>query len=643
MERNSKIPKMIMSIVLVSWIFLSSFSNSNLTFGSIGSSPGLVLPFSISSGASPGIVSPTTLTTTNDDNSGSGELTINLDVENDQNNLNSNERHDPNLITTIRSVRVDGVSLNPTTDNGIKVIERNIRFTFTGPSPDLPGQTFETFRCRLINEPASEDNPRPPFTNCTSPIEYNNLDILPGDGTKRFEVFARATIDDNDNNDNNDVIVEGDVDSFTWQIVSANSPDIGREASEVEEESKTVETTNQILANEEAARGNLQTLENTLQQEETADQISNTINTPFKECDGDFVDYAVYNVHGSADVSDIFGSGIIPSGYEKKDVPVALILFNDLQPTEHKNIILNNNQPFIRAELVAFPGDSSNQRSTNYEIKKITTDCKINALVGERQELGTDENVNTADGGDSAAIVKQRTELNPPFSRCIVTAGAGTPPGLEQRTDAGSVLDFNPNPNIGALSGDVNNRFRSDDSINNNQIDSINNEQIQSDVERIQAEAETIGALTGLNEEQEQQIEQSRLLAESGRNAAALPSSITQEAPGPATGDRSDVAKYIIAGTVDLENTNFEGGRQDTVLRLYNIFDPTKAPEFLTANTKNSNNLFMTARLEVDPGNTDSWEILFMGLTEVSTECLAIPFVSSPKTIGTSGSDFFTS
>jgi hypothetical protein len=82
---------------------------------------------------------------------------------------------------------------------------------------------------------------------------------------------------------------------------------------------------------------------------------------------------------------------------------------------------------------------------------------------------------------------------------------------------------------------------------------------------------------------------------------------------------------------------------QDTVIRLYNIFDPTKAPQFQTANTVNSNNLFMTARLEANPGNTDSWEVVFIVLAEVSTECLQIPFVSSPKTIGTGGSDFFVS
>ena len=58
--------------------------------------------------------------------------------------------------------------------------------------------------------------------------------------------------------------------------------------------------------------------------------------------------------------------------------------------------------------------------------------------------------------------------------------------------------------------------------------------------------------------------------------------------------------------------------------------------------TKNSNNLYITAKIEVDPGDTDSWKVFFLNLSEVSTECLNIPFVSGPRLIGVSGVDFFS-
>lgn len=452
----------------------------------------------------------------------------------------------------------------------------------------------------MLNEPTLES-----FTNCNSPQFYSNLGL----GLRVFEVKAVFTV--------NGVQVESLPDTFRWRIVSITPvPDVEREASDVAQEAEATETANQLLANEGYAEGQLNVLEDATANMEAADELASFINPPFKVCD-DTTDYAIYNVHGSADLGDLFGSdtGISASGddktsRDKTSIPIALILFNDLAPAEHKNIILNNNQPFMRAELVAFPGDPTEQISTNYEIKKVTTDCKENALVEEAQNLGSEDNVNTPDGGDSAATTTTRDKLNPPFKRCTVPEGGGAKPA--------GTLEADPGEDPDAIIRD------------SNLPGAIREDLIQSD-------AENVVPTTGLSEEEAAQVRLDEELAES---ADTTPSTLAEE-EFPASGANTDVAKYIIAGTIDLNGASFEDGMQDTVIRLYNIFDPTKAPQLQTANTVNSNNLFMTAKLEASPGDTDSWEIVFIVLTEVSTECLQIPFVSSPKTIGTGGSDFF--
>ena len=564
--------------ILISWLFISSILSSSQVFGASSPSANLVLP---------------TVSNSYSEDSLSG---ISYNFANDGTQFDSaNLEQDESLPRpTITSVRVDGASLDPNIDNR-RVLENNISFEFTVPQA---GQIFEYFECKVRGDRENLAS----FTRCNSPQTYNSLGL----GLKIFEVRAVFTI--------NGVSVAGPADAFSWIIVSVTpGTDVDNDASEVAQDAEATETVNQILANDDYARGQLNVFEDVTAQNKNAKDIADLINPPFKICDVN-TDYAVYNVHGDVNLGDLFGStnGISPAGDERKSIPIALILFNDLAPQEHKNIILNNNQPFMRAELVAFPGDPSEQKSINYEIKKVTTDCKQNALVNEVQNLGTESNVNTPDRGDSAAIIKPRENLNPPFKRCVVPQGGGseTTPGSTTPDTDQDIIGGSDLPAV------------------------LNNDLIQTD-------PETIAPRTGLTEEGARQIELHEELAESGNNV--IPSTLVEDEAGQKAGQPTDVAKYIIAGTMDLQGTSFESGMQDTVIRLYNIFDPTKAPQFQTANTVNSNNLFMTARLEANPGNTDSWEIVFIVLTEVSTECLQIPFVSSPKTIGTSGSDFFVS
>jgi hypothetical protein len=549
----------------------------------------------ITANPSSDLVLPTTVSSIHSEDSLSG---VSYNFANDGTLVGSaNLQQDESLPRpTITSVEVDGASLDPNSILVRNVLERDIRFTFT-VQPQA-GQIFESFRCRVLGDTAHNS-----FTNCSSPQTYNELQL----GLKTFEVRAVFTV--------NGISVESQGDTFRWRIVTTiPAPDVPGEASDVAQETEETETINQALANEDYAEGQLNAFETSEEQVKNAQDIADFINPPFKICDEN-TDYAVYNVHGSADLNDLFGSvnGISPSGQDNKKsttIPVALIVFNDLAPHEHKNIILNNNQPFMRAELVAFPGNPSEQTSINYEIKKVTTDCKQNYLVDPAQNLGSEDNVNLNDGGESPATIKPRAELNPPFTRCEVPEGGGSKK-LDKDIESEAADES-------ILSG-------------SNQLTALQNDLIRSD-------SETLDPIAGLSADAATQLQLNEELGESADNE--IPSTLTEEV-GQTEGKPTDVAKYIIAGTMDLNGISFEDGMQDTVIRLYNIFDPTKAPQFATANTVNSNNLFMTARLEANPGDTDSWEIVFMVLGEVSTECLQIPFVSSPKTIGTGGSDFF--
>jgi hypothetical protein len=288
-------------------------------------------------------------------------------------------------------------------------------------------------------------------------------------------------------------------------------------------------------------------------------------------------------------------------------VPVAVLLFNDIAPNDYKNIILNNNQPFVKGKIVVFPGDPENQKTVDFDIKKITTDCKRGFLQSEIAELGSEGHVNTPDGGLAGAIVAPKSEANPPFYPCTVAQG-NEPKPVDRK------LENAPAEDEAAL---------------------------QSTESAAADTAETFN----LTESQEQQLIESNALAESASTGADLQEAEAEEAgevaSGQSVGQNSDVAKYIISGTIKANDVDF-GDRQHVVLRIFNILNPQELPEFQMASTKNSNNLYITAKIEVDPGDTDSWQVFFLDLSEVSTECLNIPFVSSPRLIGVSGADFFS-
>ena len=258
-------------------------------------------------------------------------------------------------------------------------------------------------------------------------VNYFGLEL----GAKTFQ--ARSL--DNDGN-------RGPITSFTWTIVSSTT-----ESAEAQQPSvDSTDTLNQIRANEAREAGQLETLEANEAQKNAADQLATQINPPFQECDESKTNVAIYNVEGEADIGSLIGSngGIVPSDGKSRnsEVPVAVLLFNDIAPNDYKNIILNNNQPFVKGKIVAFPGDPENQKTVNFEIKKITTDCKRGFLRSEISELGSENHVSLPDGGLAGAIVAPKGQANPPFYE--LTVASGNPPKTIEPPPTGKSLRKKP-------------------------------------------------------------------------------------------------------------------------------------------------------------------------------------------------------
>jgi hypothetical protein len=489
---------------------------------------------------------------------------------------------DSTIRTIITRVVVDGEDLNPNLGSQTTT-GRSVEFHLAHSTST---SQFANFQCRLLGE-ANLDT----FRVCDNVVNYFGLSL----GVKTFQ--ARAVDSDGD---------IGPVTSFTWTIASSTT-----ESTELQQPSvDSSETLNEIRQNKEEERGQLDTIESALEGASAADDLANRINPPFLRCEEADTNVAIYNVEGEADIGRLLGSngGIVPSDGKahNSEVPVAVLLFNDINPNDYKNIILNNNQPFVKGKIVVFPGDPENQETVNFDIKKITTDCKKGFLRSEITELGSEGHVNTPDGGLAGAIVAPKDQANPPFYPCTVASGNEVEP-VESAVVETSEEETALQPTESAAA-DTAEKFN-------------------------------------LTESQEQQLIESNALAASASTGADLQQAQQEleekTGAGQDTGEKSDVAKYVVVGTIKTNDLDF-GDRQHVVLRIFNVLNPQEVPQFQMDSTKNSNNLYITAKIEVDPGDTDSWQVFFLDLSEVSTECLNIPFVSSPRLIGVSGADFFS-
>ena len=489
-------------------------------------------------------------------------------------------------IPTIQSA-FDGFNtkINP----GGSTTSDSITFVFFVP---VPADNQFTFQCSL-DGPLQISLER---CNGSNSIQGNNLfgsqsyTGLPL-GTYTFHVRVQQL---NNNAFSNDA-------TFGWNIISSSNVNQGQIANRLlagqisnpqsNEVPDSLDTALQASSNAQVSNALAQRSENT--QSQVNEVQAQAINPPFKECTNQ-ADLAVYDIKGKANLRDILDSssgGISPSG-EQSDgrLPISLIIYNDQKLGDLNNIIINNNQPMLKGVLVIFPGNIEKQESTNFQINKISTDCKRISLIDKPEQLG-----GPSPGTQKPSIVKVAGQ-QPPFDSCSTPPGQG---GSQPKVEEDQVTDI-------VSKGTVIATEAQNDARANNQPLSLQS-QVKAQALASPPTPQTLAVLTGGN-------------------------------------DPADYAKYTIRGTIDESDISTTGDKQNVDIKIFNNFDggnnPTGPPE-QTVKVRDSNNQF-AALMQIDPGTSSDWTVVNYVLHELSTECKVIPFVDRPMQIGVDSGDFRT-
>lgn len=152
-----------------------------------------------------------------------------------------------------------------------------------------------------------------------------------------------------------------------------------------------------------------------VQQENTdAAAVSATLNPPLSQCQAPPLnaDLAIYKIQGHANLKRLVEN---INQNDRQNLPVTLFLYEDTNPGpgDLKNLIVDHNNPFIIGKLVVFPGVVNKQHEVNFEIDKISTDCKITTLINQQEILG----VRTNKGEEHPSILIAN-RADPPFQIC---------------------------------------------------------------------------------------------------------------------------------------------------------------------------------------------------------------------------------
>jgi hypothetical protein len=475
--------------------------------------------------------------------------------------------------SAIRSA-VDGDGNGVT--NGGTTTSKEITFLFAVSAP---------FECRLDGKEV---------VNCQSGKPYPNLSI-------GFHTFVVR-------------INDADVPfTFTWTITDLTpplvSPQLRPSTESTSIESSRENNANQIGVNTATLSGNIQNNQITSANAVTAATQANSLNPVLKRCDPVKTAYAIYDIAGNANLRKLLentsGPGITVTGstISAEDVPISLLLWVDTRVTDSANQIIDNEQPYMKAELIVFPGDTENQNSINFDLTKITTECTQASFVNTKKVIQEERGESSSDLPNTVPLAT----LNPIFEQCL-TATGNVQMG---NADIGGTI-----PKVGTNPGVTLNPNLPTSSINSDGTSTL------LDGTSVPFAQEVVG------------------------NAATASTANTQppspQSPNQLGGDLVDVVKYNIKGTINTVSLSDADGLQDLVFRIYNIFDPNRPPPSLLVITGESNNKQLAAKIEVDPGDTDNWKSLDLTLEEIATHCNSIPFVDNPKSIGTHPAEFYS-
>jgi hypothetical protein len=452
---------------------------------------------------------------------------------------------------------------------GGSTTSNSITFTFQA----VPSQALR-FECSLDGSL---------FISCLNPRTYSSLDI----GSHLFQVRAV----------NSEGIPDSSPAQWTWTVLSGDQSVV----LEPRTTPRTLNTVpqvennaNQAFANTATKVGNVQNAEVSAANAVTADAQSNALNPVLKRCDPNDSDYAIYDISGQADLSDLLtdeGPGISASGSNVTgtDIPISLIIFNDQKPTDQSNQIINNVQPYLKGMLVGFPGTINNQRTTSFEITKVTTECITASFQSEQKVIQESGEAET----DPGLTVLNPRRLNPIFGFCNTAAG-----NIQVNNQAVAPVTTGPSSEPGVVT--------------------------------------TPGAIGTASVFNRDLV--SNAVVASTANTAAAP--IPQANLGG--GNSVDVAKYTIEGTIKTISVPSDSGRMDITFRLYSVFDSNRQLPQNIIRTGETNNQWIAAKLEIEPGDEDEWQSVVLLVNGIETKCNTIPFVDGPKTIGTQAQEFYT-
>lgn len=493
-------------------------------------------------------------------------------------------------VPTIHSARV---GFNTLIEFGDSTTSDSILFRFSVPEPTdedltfqcaLDGRSFTTCNGATV----IQDNRLVGSQSYTN-IENRNFE----DRRHTFLVRVREQVNNND---------FGNEARFEWIISGTTRTSNVTEsvlANEILRQSTSAVESN--VTSQDELNTSIQSALNTQTSEVQNQQFSNlqiqntevtrtVLNPPFKECSQDS-DLAIYNIKGEANLRDILDSrsgGISPVSGERSDdrLPISLIIYNDQIPGDLSNIIINNNQPYLKGVLVTYPGNADRQKSTNFEINKISTECKGVALIDKAEKIG-----GPSPGTSKPSVVKD-LGLKPPFDQCATPVGSSGAKVVE--------------PTIPSTT----------------------------EGQELVAEVQNANTANNVTLSPQTQVR---------AQAALTPTTPEVQAVLTAGNDPADVAKYTIRGTVDANDIVSSGDQQDVEIKIFNDFRKglTFPPPAQAARVFDSNNQF-AATMQVDAGSSSDWAALNYVLHELSTECKTIPFVDRPMQIGTDASDYRT-
>jgi len=450
--------------------------------------------------------------------------------------------------------------------NGGSTSSTTISFDVRGvanPSPNVKG-----FIWRIDTASFTSCGTVGSSTSLSETIQEDNLPL----GTHTFQISAV----------NLDNQVDPTPASWTFTITSGSS---GTILPPQQNTSANDAANNQIfnnLAAQAAANANAASLSATVAD---ATQQVDLLNPPFQPC-SDGTDLAIYNIYGDANLGSIFRSG-------RTLQPISLLMYLDTDPTDPRNLIINNNSVYLKGILVAFPGDTKNQMSTDFKVTKVLTQCKRTSLVDRAEVIG-----GPSKGATKPAVVKTLAANDVPFDRCVTATNAKTPSSVAGNSMSATV----PTSTV---------------------------------QQRAAFSATTNQNLTA--------AQRSLAVASSSPtpNLSVPGGNNFQSATVGVGGQPPDIATYIIRGTIDTRQIVNTNGKQSIVVKIFNDPHAGLLGSQQTARIMDANNRF-AATFQVHPVEESNWIPINFVLHELSTECGLSSFVDRPMQIGTDPADFST-